>query len=79
MLLLLMVFPCTAFKHTITAISLTTLQSYILIKYIKRTIVNQTNKQNFLLQVNTIIGLFPNLLANEEILDILKYWHCYSE
>lgn len=76
-MILLMVFPCIAFKYTITAIALTTLQSYILIKYFKRAIVPQTNKQSFLLQINRIIGLFPNLLAKGKILDIVKYWHCY--
>lgn len=77
MLILLTVFPCTTFKHTITVIALTTLQSYILIKYNKRTIVNQTNKLSFPLQINTIIGFLPNLLAEGKILDILKYWHCH--
>lgn len=78
MLILFMVFPCTTFKYTITAIAITTLQSYRLIKYIKRTIVNQPTKQNFLLQINTITGLFPNFLAKrKKNLDILKYWHCY--
>lgn len=78
-MILLMVFPCTTFKHTITAIALTTLQSYILINYIKRTIVPQTNKQSFLLQINRIIWFFPNLLAKGKILDILKNWHCHCE
>lgn len=78
MLILFMVLPCTTFKHTISTIALTTLQSYVLIKYIKRAIVNQTNKQSFSLQINRIIKLFPNLLAKGKILDILKNWHCYG-
>lgn len=52
MMILFMMLPCTAFKHTITAIALITLHDYLLCKYIKRTIANQINKRSFLLQVN---------------------------
>lgn len=43
-MILFMMFPRTTFKHTITAIALITLPDYVLCKYIKRTIVNQTEK-----------------------------------
>lgn len=61
MMVLFMMFPCTTFKHTITAIALITLQDYIQCKYIKKDDCKPTSKRSFLLQIkrnNDVVSQF---------------------
>lgn len=71
MMMLFVMFPCTTFKHTITAIALITLQDYILCKYIKRTIVNQQVREVSYCRLREIMRLFPSSLAKENSYTIL--------
>lgn len=70
MMVLFMMFPCTTFKHTITAIALITLQDYIQCKYIKKDDCKPTREVSYC-RLREIMTLFPSSLVKENSYTIL--------